>query len=180
MGGEIGVESTVDVGSVFWITLHRSAAVAPVRDVELAPSERITPRDGEVLYTLLCVEDNPANLMLIEKLMLRRSDIRLLSAIDAISGIALARRELPDVILMDINLPGISGTAALKILRADPLTCQIPVIALSANAMPRDIERGLEAGYFQYLTKPINVRVLMTTLDAALRFATTLSEPSSQ
>lgn len=72
---------------------------------------------------------------------------------------------------MDINLPGISGIEALKILREDPLTAQIPVIALSANAMPRDIEKGLQAGFFRYLTKPIKVNEFMNTLDGALEFA---------
>ena len=95
------------------------------------------------LRTLLYVEDNPANLMLIEDLMARRPDIRLLSARDGCRGIEIALAALPDVILMDINLPGISGIEALKVLAADHTTAHIPVIALSANAVPRDIERGL-------------------------------------
>ena len=72
---------------------------------------------------------------------------------------------------MDINLPGISGIKALRILREDPATAHIPVVALSANAMPRDIEKGLEAGFFRYLTKPIKVNEFMQTLDFALEFA---------
>ena len=72
---------------------------------------------------------------------------------------------------MDINLPGISGIEALRILREDPTTAHIPVVALSANAMPRDIEKGLEAGFFRYLTKPIKVKEFMDTLNAALTFA---------
>ena len=86
-------------------------------------------------------------------------------------GIELARASQPEVILMDINLPGISGIEALKILREDPATAHIPVVALSANAMPRDIEKGLEAGFFRYLTKPIKVNEFMDTLDVALEFA---------
>jgi CheY-like chemotaxis protein len=86
-------------------------------------------------------------------------------------GIQLARAHQPDVILMDINLPGISGIEALKILRADPGTEHIPVIALSANAMPRDIEKGLQAGFFRYLTKPIKVTGFMETLEETLEFA---------
>ena len=78
---------------------------------------------------------------------------------------------LPDVILMDINLPGISGYDALKILNEDPATAHIPVLALSANAVPRDIEKGLEAGFFRYLTKPIRVREFMDALDVALHHA---------
>jgi CheY-like chemotaxis protein len=86
-------------------------------------------------------------------------------------GIHLARANQPEVILMDINLPGISGIEALKILRADQATAHIPAIALSANAMPRDIEKGLQAGFFRYLTKPIKVTEFMETLDVALEFA---------
>jgi CheY-like chemotaxis protein len=74
---------------------------------------------------------------------------------------------------MDINLPGISGISAMKILRADPATAHIPIIALSANAVPRDIEKALEAGFFNYLTKPIKVNEFMEALDVALEFAKT-------
>jgi CheY-like chemotaxis protein len=84
----------------------------------------------------------------------------------------MALASQPDVILMDINLPGISGFQALKTLRADPATAHIPVVALSANAMPRDIEKGLEAGFFRYLTKPIKVNEFMGVLDAVLKFTT--------
>ena len=91
----------------------------------------------------------------------------------------MARACLPDIILMDINLPGISGITALKILAEDPATARIPVIALSANAMPRDIEKGMRAGFFHYLTKPIKVGEFMDTLDLALDFALVAGKPSS-
>jgi CheY-like chemotaxis protein len=104
-------------------------------------------------------------------LIARRSDLKLLSAIDGHMGIQLARAYRPDVILMDINLPGISGFGALKILREDPITAGIPVIALSANAIPRDIANGLDAGFFRYLTKPIKVNEFMDALDVALHFS---------
>ena len=123
------------------------------------------------LRTLLYVEDNPANLLLVENLLERRPDIHLLSAQDGFHGIEIARASLPDVILMDINLPGISGIDALKILRKDPTTAHIPVIALSANAMPRDIVRGLEVGFFRYLTKPIKLNEFLDTLDVALQLS---------
>jgi CheY-like chemotaxis protein len=86
-------------------------------------------------------------------------------------GVQIARDSLPDVILMDINLRGLSGLDALKLLRDDPLTAHIPVVDLSANAMPHDIKKGLEAGFFRYLTKPINVNEFMDTLNVALEFA---------
>ena len=172
MGGEIGANSTVGVGSVFWVELE--AAVAPggvsnaVEVAAVAPAAAPSDPQGR---SLLCVEDNPANLMLVEKLMARRPDIRLLTARDGARGIEIARAERPDVILMDINLPGINGIQALAILAQFPETRAIPVIAVSANAMPRDIERGLEAGFFRYLTKPIKVNEFMDTLDTALALA---------
>ncbi|HEV7914281.1 MAG TPA: ATP-binding protein, partial [Albitalea sp.] len=151
MGGEIGVESSVGVGSVFWIDLHAAADVdAPAAAAQAAAPATAQLASGAPLRTVLCVEDNPANLRLVARLLERRPDIRLLSAKDGRRGVELAHAALPDVILMDINLPGMSGIAALQILAGDPATAHIPVIALSANAVPRDIERGLEAGFFRY------------------------------
>jgi len=172
MGGVIGVESTVGFGSVFWFELNSTAE--PKLGVDTTQPTAIAQapvRDGAPLRTLLYVEDNPANLKLVEQLIARRPDMRLLSARDGNTGIELARANQPEVILMDINLPGISGIEALKILREDPATAHIPVIALSANAMPRDIEKGLQAGFFRYLTKPIKVNEFMDTLEVALKFA---------
>ena len=173
MGGSIGAESTVGTGSMFWIDLSLSTERQPSRGSAMSSAAAHTPIqiDASLLRTLLYVEDNPANLMLIEDLIARRPDIRLLSARDGNRGIEIARNSRPDVILMDINLPGISGIQALGILAADPTTAHIPVIALSANAVPRDIEKGLEAGFFRYLTKPIKVNELMQTLDMALERA---------
>jgi len=171
MGGAIGVESAVGNGSVFWIDLNLTAEPQPVAGDESAASAHAPVQADAQMRTLLYVEDNPANLMLVEDLIARRSDIRLLSARDGNRGIEIARASLPDAILMDINLPGISGITALRILADDPLTAHIPVVALSANAMPRDIAKGLEAGFFRYLTKPIKVNEFMETLDATLSFA---------
>ena len=117
---------------------------------------------------------------MVEQLIARRPDLRLLSAADGNLGVEFARAYLPDVILMDINLPGVSGIEALKILRADPSTAHIPIIALSANAIPRDIEKGLEAGFFSYLTKPIKVNHFMDTLDAAMKFSQDTSGRSAE
>ncbi|AMM23525.1 response regulator [Variovorax sp. PAMC 28711] len=136
-----------------------------------APADPAPPRQ-----TLLCVEDNPANLLLIEKLIARRPDIQLLSAKDGERGVEMARRHRPQVILMDINLPGMSGLDALRALAGDTRTARMPVIALSANAMARDIEKGLEAGFFRYLTKPIKVDEFMETLDSALTSARTRTD----
>jgi PAS domain S-box-containing protein len=183
MGGTIGVHSTVDVGSEFWVEL--SLADAPT----LAPSDGAythaaalpkTLAGDDTLRTVLYIEDNPANLELVEQLITRRPDLRLLSAADGDLGVEFARAYQPAVILMDINLPGISGIAALKILQADPTTAHIPVIALSANAVPRDIEKAMEAGFFNYLTKPIKVAQFMESLDTALAFAQQASNAVTQ
>ena len=170
MGGTIGADSTVGVGSHFWIDLSLTDAprlAAPEPAVVVRPD---IPA-GTLLRTLLYIEDNPANLELVEQLMARRPELRLLAAADGNLGIEFARACQPEVILMDINLPGISGLEAMKILRADPATAHIPIIALSANAVPRDIEKALEAGFFNYLTKPIRLIEFMDALDAALRYS---------
>ena len=172
MGGAIGVESTVGVGSTFWIELNMAPEPQPDAGFgdPLAPIQAHAAR-GAALRTLLYVEDNRANLQLVEQLIARRPDMRLLSAGDGTRGIALARTHQPEVILMDINLPGISGIEALQILRADPATAHIPVLAISANAMPHDIQKGLEAGFFRYLTKPIKINEFMQALNMALERA---------
>jgi CheY-like chemotaxis protein len=118
--------------------------------------------------TLLYIEDEPANFLLVKQLIVRHSNLKLLSAINAFRGIEMACTMQPDLILMDINLPYISGFDALKLLRENPVTAHITVIALSANAMARDIQKGLEAGFFSYLTKPIKIDEFMNALDAAL------------
>ena len=173
MEGLIGAESIVDNGSVFWIELNADADphASHVKDASAAvigtviPANRLRPR------LLLYVEDNPANLKLIEQLIARRPDLRLLTAQNGRDGITLARGYFPDVILMDINLPGINGIETMKILRLDPATAHIPIVALSANAIPRDIEMGLEAGFFRYLTKPIKVNEFLETLNEVIKFA---------
>jgi PAS domain S-box-containing protein len=172
MGGIIGVDSTVGEGSAFWIELNLAAALdhAGGKVVAAAVPDELQHAQPD-LRTLLYVEDNPANLMLVEDLIARRTDLRLLTARDGNRGVEIARASLPDVILMDINLPGISGIQALKVLVEDAATAHIPVVALSANAVPRDISRGMEAGFFRYLTKPIKVDEFMETLDVALKFA---------
>ena len=176
MGGAIGVDSVVGAGSVFWIELGRTTAPQlAVLEAERAALVRPQVPDGTPLRTLLYVEDNPANLELVEQIIARRPDLRLLSAADGNLGIEFARTYQPEVILMDINLPGISGIEALRILRADASTAHIPIIALSANAVPRDMEKALEAGFFNYLTKPIKVNQFMDALDVALKFSQTTS-----
>ena len=171
MEGRLGVESAIGVGSIFWVELRSTAApdlIVEKADLETTFSPQ--PKTEKPKHTLLYIEDNPANMKLVEQLVALRSDIELFTAVNGTLGVELARSLQPDVILMDINLPGISGLEALQILREDPSTTHIPVVALSANAMLRDIELGLKAGFFRYLTKPIKVKEFMETLNVAFEF----------
>ncbi|MDO8970313.1 MAG: response regulator, partial [Saprospiraceae bacterium] len=172
MGGRMVVDSVPGVGSVFWFELELPIVALPdmveAAHVALAPPP--TPADLHV-HTLLYVEDNPANLDLVEQLIARRADLNLLTATTGPTGIELARTLLPKVILMDVNLPGRSGIDAMQTLRAEPLTAHIPIIAVSASASKIDIENGIKAGFFSYVTKPIRVSNFMKSLDEALEYA---------
>ncbi len=123
---------------------------------------------------VLIVDDIAETRDNLEKLLFFEKDIQVIAkASTGREAVAMAKQHQPDVVLMDINLPGISGIKALRILAEDQATAHIPVVALSANAMPHDIEKGLAAGFFRYLTKPIKVNEFMGMLDVALKFAQT-------
>jgi PAS domain S-box-containing protein len=170
MEGVLGVESTAGVGSLFWVELNSTPEPdVPNGDLEIITPAKLDQPDAALKRTVLYVEDNPANMKIVEQLIARESNIQLLGAENGTLGIELARSCQPDLILMDINLPGISGIEALKILQEDPTTAHIPVIALSANAMLRDIELGKEAGFFCYLTKPIKADELIQKLYETLK-----------
>jgi len=173
MEGTIGVESIAGAGSTFWIELKRDNipqvnASNTMREEFLA---QVRGQENEARRTLLYVEDNPANLLLVEQIMLEQPHISMFSARDGNHGVEMARAHRPDVILMDINLPGISGIEAMNILRKDQTTMHIPIIALSANAMLQEIKLVQEAGFFSYLTKPIKINEFMNALNSALAFA---------
>jgi len=180
MGGSMGVQSQVGVGTEFWFELARDGEPATASAIATPVQTAPQAREPAAQRTLLYVEDNPANLLLVEQIIARYPHISLLSASNADLGLALARAHQPQVILMDLNLPGISGTEALNLLRADPLTSHIPVLAVSANAMPQDIENGLAAGFFRYIAKPIKVDEFLASLDSAFSFSATASRPRNQ
>ena len=142
-----------------------------VKNDFLAPTLALPTEPTPTVHTLVYIEDNRADLKLVERIIARHPDFRLLTAVTGNSGIEIARVSQPGVILMDINLPDMSGFKALKLLRSDPTTAHIPVIALSANSMPLNIESGLEEGFFRYLTKPIKLNEFMDALGVALEFA---------
>ncbi|MDP2399141.1 MAG: PAS domain-containing protein [Burkholderiales bacterium] len=170
MGGQTGVESRAGEGSTFWVELPAErlpyAAVPPhsgIRPVR----DRATGGQHVVLY----IEDNRANLKLVEQLLARRSDIGLFLANTPQLGIDLAQQHRPDLILLDISLPGISGFQVLNLLRASEDCAETPVIAISANAMPQDITKGRAAGFAEYLTKPLDVAAFYRVIDRYLKTA---------
>ena len=171
MDGHIGVTSEAGVGSTFWIELRVAESVPlPVSPALPRPDLAGALLDNSAPVTLLYVEDNPANLTLVEEIVRYCPQLRLLTARDGRLGVDMALTQLPQVILMDINLPHINGTDALKLLRADPRTAHIPVIALTANAMPGDVERSMAQGFYRYLTKPINLEEFTEAINSTLAY----------
>lgn len=127
------------------------------------------------LLTCLYVEDSKTDILLVEQLIARRNDLILLTANTGLLGLKMAQDQRPDIILMDIDLPGANGVEVLALLRADRSTAQIPVTALSSNAYPHQIEAGLRSGFFHYLTKPFKIAEFMVAINAMLLHANKLA-----
>jgi CheY-like chemotaxis protein len=168
LGGGVGFRSTPGVGSEFWVDLPSRTARESEVTRATSPTGSPPRLEGQSGRLILYVEDNPANVAFMRDVLGEFDGIELVSVPTAERGIALARLRKPDVIIMDINLPGMSGLEALAILRSSPGTAAIPVIALTAAASERDRLRGSEAGFYRYLTKPVKVEALISTLDALL------------
>jgi CheY-like chemotaxis protein len=169
LGGHVGFESEQGRGSHFWVDIPLSSKTVEQDDVVDSGAAQAEPGTADALsHTLLYIEDNPDNLHLVEAIVDQYKNLHLLSAPNALIGFDLATSKKPDLILMDINLPGMNGLQAMKRLRGTPETRLIPVIALTSNSMPQDVEAGLQAGFDGYLTKPIKVSELMQTIEQTL------------
>lgn len=166
MGGGIGFQSDENLGSNFWVEFPVvEPPVLPMLEERSATSASDPGEAQGNRRVVLYVEDNAMNLRLMRHILDKRPDVELRDATSAEAGIELARAHPPALILMDINLPGMDGYAALKVLKADPKTADTPVVALTANAMKGDREHGAAAGFADYLTKPINIKELFALLD---------------
>jgi PAS domain S-box-containing protein len=171
MRGNVGFQSTPGEGSTFWVELpvHESGARSTTTpSVERGSDTRLGAVGHRVV---LYVEDNPANVTFMKDLLSSFDGIDLLTAPTAEMGVEIARSRRPEVLIMDINLPGMSGVDALRVLRAGDDTKDIPVIALTAAASERDKQRGMQAGFYRYLTKPVKVDELLTALETLLERA---------
>lgn len=167
MDGSIGVESVVGTGSTFWIELATANMdIYPSADADI---DALVQNTYESARMLLYIEDNPANLRLVQKIISTHTQLEMLDAHTAEEGLKLAMAHHPDLIMLDINLPGMNGFDALRHLHNDPITSDIPVIAISANAMERDIKKGLSAGFTDYLTKPLDIPKFLALLDTLLK-----------
>lgn len=169
MGGRVGATSELGKGSTFWIDLAEAHAPddskqdkVDLSEVETLPSLLRTPH---VLY----IEDNHANFELLRHLLELYTGIALLRASTGAEGLALARAHRPDLIMLDIGLPDMNGFEVLRQVQEDPELAGTPVFALSANALPAEVRRGLQAGFQQYFTKPIDLQLLLRELKGLLK-----------
>ncbi|MDH5765555.1 MAG: ATP-binding protein, partial [Gammaproteobacteria bacterium] len=173
MGGEIGVDSYPGKGSTFWVEINLSES----NKSDSIPIHVEVETEGSVVQgqqllsdkTILYIEDTPANLKLVKLLIEEHTDYTMISAPEAGLGLVLAEEKQPDLILMDINLPGMSGFEAFSELQKNENTRDIPVVAISANAMQSDIEKGMSAGFEDYITKPVNVTALLTAINKFIK-----------
>ncbi len=162
MGGSIGVQSTPGVGSVFWIELPRSET-AQEAAIPSSP-DAARPEHAAFRRRLLYIEDNPANLRLVSEFIARQPGAQLRTATTADEGLELAHLGRPDLVLLDIHLPDADGFSVLTALRNDPATRDVPIVALTADALPAQVDRALGKGFDRYLTKPVDLALLWRTI----------------
>jgi CheY-like chemotaxis protein len=168
------LDSTPGKGSTFWIELPVDTSEARENNISVKNARKDTEvgSDAKQCHSVLYIEDNPANLRLVTQLLGRQENVHVWSAHEPLLGLELAMEHKPDLILLDINLPGMDGFEVLENLRKQQATCKTPVIAVSANAMPGDIEKAAEAGFDDYITKPINIKALLHAVSSRLSAAT--------
>jgi len=166
MGGSIGLESIGGQGSTFWIKLKQSnEQTLSSNDIDKIKQDN---KLDNISGTLLYVEDNPQNIKLIELFSSHIKGLKLIIAKTGEDGLELAKNRQPDMILLDINLPGISGIEVLNLLKSNENTCNIPVYALSAAVTKLGIKKGMDAGFLNYLSKPLQLNELTTMLKSVL------------
>ena len=167
MGGTVGVDSQVGIGSTFWIELPSTATAT--LEIATQSQEPVLPPDAPMRrQCVLCIDDEPANLRLIIQMLGMRRHLQLITADTPKRGIELASTHRPELILLDLNMPLMDGYQVLDVLKADIHLKSIPVIAVSADAMPREIERSRAVGFSEYLTKPLNLSEFLNTVDRCL------------
>ena len=167
MNGIIGVLSVMGSGSTFWVELPAAAALTERLEHATAAVLSASPQDGD-LRTLLYVEDNVSNVKLMEHILTYRPHIKLLVAMQGRLGLDLANEHRPDLIFLDLHLPDLTGDIVLRQLRADPRTRAIPIVIISADATPGQVQRLVEIGATDYLTKPFDIEKLLRMLDESL------------
>jgi signal transduction histidine kinase/CheY-like chemotaxis protein len=174
MGGKLDVESTPGRGSTFWVEFP--IVESPMRILDEPTLRTMRPEESTGALTVLHIEDNLANVQLVERVLAQRPDITVVPAMQGRMGVDLARRHHPVLILLDLNLVDLPGVEVLNILRGDPMTADIPVAIVSADAMPRQVQRLMSSGAVAYLTKPIDIHRLLEIVDDAVAKA---SKPSA-
>ena len=168
MDGTIGFESVTNEGSYFFIDLHLSQNIPAAKDIKDSSNLSVINLKSNEMKTVLYIEDVEVNIKLVENILSLRKNIRLLSATRALDGIEIAKSEIPDLILMDIRLPDMDGLTAFKELQLIKEVKNIPVIALTANALEDEAQNALKLGFKNYLTKPLNIDGFLKTVDKLL------------